>query len=143
MLCISCSTHIWDCEIDDLRIYPKDVRFLLCDRELAGQVTQKKKKKQLSFCILREVYMRTVLLYENCVFSITTVRDKQIHLHSDTANRCLRPLADYNTTTTNIWTNLFIGNRRFPTRYAVCLQQLFISKKRKHSLTIHVAYTHS
>ncbi|XP_058185659.1 uncharacterized protein LOC131302883 [Rhododendron vialii] len=30
-------THIWDCELDDLRIYQEDVRFLLCDRELIGQ----------------------------------------------------------------------------------------------------------
>ncbi|XP_058185093.1 uncharacterized protein LOC131302450 [Rhododendron vialii] len=29
--------HIWDCELDDLRIYQEDVRFLLCDRELTGQ----------------------------------------------------------------------------------------------------------
>ncbi|XP_058217514.1 uncharacterized protein LOC131328606 [Rhododendron vialii] len=32
--------HIWDCELDDLRIYQEDVRFLLCDRELTGQITQ-------------------------------------------------------------------------------------------------------
>ncbi|KAF7154009.1 hypothetical protein RHSIM_Rhsim01G0158000 [Rhododendron simsii] len=31
-------THIWDCEIDDLRIYQEDVKFLLCDRELTGQL---------------------------------------------------------------------------------------------------------
>ncbi|KAI8536699.1 hypothetical protein RHMOL_Rhmol10G0277000 [Rhododendron molle] len=59
------STHIWDCELDDLRIYEEDVRFLLCDREMTGQTflggNQESANRALNAVSSKILYNRTIL----------------------------------------------------------------------------------
>ncbi|KAI8556409.1 hypothetical protein RHMOL_Rhmol05G0250700 [Rhododendron molle] len=59
------NTHIWDCELDDLRIYQEDVRFLLCDREMTGQTflggNQESANRALDAVSSKILYNRTIL----------------------------------------------------------------------------------